>query len=126
LGEVVKNSQVGLAGVLQNKALYESREQFEIGDAKPGFAQICSTIEGEKSQNYDISIIKVDIGDKSNKNLVIKIEDQELISKAGGIVQGMSGSPIIQDGKIVGAVTHVFLNDSTRGYGICISKMMQN
>ena len=64
------------------------------------------------------------INNKENKNYVIKITDEQLISETGGIVQGMSGSPIIQEGKLVGAVTHVFLNDPTRGYGIDIQRML--
>ena len=60
-----------------------------------------------------------------NKDLVIKITDEELIEKTGGILQGMSGSPIVQDGKLVGAVTHVFINDPTRGFGIMINKMLK-
>ena len=75
-------------------------------------------------RSYKISIVKVDKHNKDNRNFVIKIEDKELIDKTGGIVQGMSGSPIIQNGKLIGAVTHVFINDPTRGYGIAIDKML--
>ena len=63
---------------------------------------------------------------KENKNYVVKITDKDLIEQTGGIIQGMSGSPIIQNGKIVGAVTHVFLNDPTRGYGISIENMLKS
>ena len=63
---------------------------------------------------------------RENKNYVIKITDKDLIGATGGIVQGMSGSPILQNGKMVGAVTHVFINDPTRGYGINIDKMLEN
>ena len=62
---------------------------------------------------------------RDNKNFVVKITDNALIEETGGIVQGMSGSPIIQDGKLIGAITHVFVNDPTRGYGISIDKMLQ-
>ena len=68
----------------------------------------------------------IDRFNKENKNYVIKITDEKLIAQTGGIVQGMSGSPIIQDGKLVGAVTHVLVNDPTRGYGIFIENMLQN
>ena len=67
----------------------------------------------------------MDKHNRDNKNYVIRITDDELISETGGIVQGMSGSPIIQDGKLVGAVTHVFLNDPTRGFGIDIQTMLK-
>ena len=93
-------------------------------DVKPGSAYIYSTISGISPKRYEIEIVKVDKNNRENKNFVIKIIDNELIAETGGIVQGMSGSPILQDGKLVGAVTHVFLNDPTRGYGIEIEKML--
>ena len=76
-------------------------------------------------KRYEIEIVKVDKNNRENKNYVLKIKDEKLIDETGGIVQGMSGSPILQDGKLVGAITHVFLNDPTRGYGIEIGKMLQ-
>jgi len=91
---------------------------------KPGNAYIYSTVEGNCPKKYEIEIVKVDKRNKENKNYVIKITDETLIEETGGIVQGMSGSPILQDGKLVGAVTHVFLNDPTRGYGIDIATML--
>ena len=98
----------------------------DISEVQPGDAYICSTVDGECPKKYSIDIVKVDKNNKSNKNFVIKITDKDLISATGGIVQGMSGSPIIQNGKLVGAVTHVFLNDPTRGYGIAIGNMLGN
>ena len=68
----------------------------------------------------------VDEVSRSNKNFVLKVTDDALLAETGGIVQGMSGSPILQDGKLIGAVTHVFLNDPTRGYGIAIDNMLGN
>ncbi len=93
-------------------------------DVKPGNAYIYSTVNGVCPKRYEIEIVKVDKRNKENKNYVIKIIDEDLISQTGGIVQGMSGSPILQEGKLVGAVTHVFLNDPTRGYGIDIQTML--
>ncbi len=93
-------------------------------DVRPGNAYIYSTINGVLPKRYDIEIVKVDKFNRENKNYVIKITDEELVSETGGIVQGMSGSPIVQEGKLVGAVTHVFLNDPTRGYGIDIGRMI--
>ena len=75
-------------------------------------------------KKYDIEIVKIENENKTNKNLIIKIVDKILIEKTGGIIQGMSGSPIIQDGKLIGAVTHVFINDPTMGYGILIDNML--
>ena len=71
-------------------------------------------------------MVKVDKNNRGNKNFVIKITDPELLEKTGGIVQGMSGSPIMQNGKLIGAVTHVFLNDPARGYGVAIETMMKS
>jgi stage IV sporulation protein B len=92
--------------------------------AHPGEAYIYSTVDGVSPKRYSVEIVKVDKSNKDNKNYVIKITDEELIRETGGIVQGMSGSPILQDGALVGAITHVFLNDPTRGYGIDIEKML--
>ncbi len=93
-------------------------------EAKPGKAYIYSTVEGVSPQKYEIEIVKVDKRNKENKHFVIKVTDEKLIEETGGIVQGMSGSPIIQKNKLIGAVTHVFLNDPTRGYGIDVEKML--
>ena len=89
-----------------------------------GTAYIYSTVYGKDIEKYEISIVKVDKHNKDNRNFVIKVEDKKLIEKTGGIVQGMSGSPIVQNGKLIGAVTHVFVNDPTRGYGIGIENML--
>ncbi len=89
-----------------------------------GKAFIYSTVQGKEAEKYEISIVKVDKTNKDNRNFVIKVDDQKLIDRTGGIVQGMSGSPIVQNGKLIGAVTHVFVNDPTRGYGIGIDNML--
>ena len=83
-------------------------------------------MDGVTPEAYEIAIAKVDANNRDNKNFVIKVTDERLLAETGGIVQGMSGSPIIQNGKLIGAVTHVFLNDPTRGYGIGIEKMIGN
>lgn len=92
----------------------------------PGDAIIYSTINGQNPEKFTVEIVKVDKNNKENKNYVVKITDKDLIERTGGIVQGMSGSPILQNGVLVGAITHVFLNDPTRGYGIAIEKMLKN
>lgn len=97
-----------------------------IDDVSVGTAYIYSTVYGKDACKYEISIVKVDRHNKDNRNFVIKIEDKNLIEKTGGIVQGMSGSPIVQNGKLIGAVTHVFVNDPTRGYGIGIENMLSS
>lgn len=93
-------------------------------EVSTGDAFIYSTLCGDKPEAYDIEIKKIDYDDKdSSKNMIIKIVDPELIEKTGGIVQGMSGSPIIQNGMLVGAVTHVFVNDPTTGYAVFCENM---
>ena len=94
-------------------------------DVKKGNAVIRSNVSGEV-RDYDVEIQKVDHASiQKNKGMMIKVVDEELLELTGGIVQGMSGSPIIQDGKLVGAVTHVLVNDPTRGYGIFIENMLE-
>ena len=90
-----------------------------------GEAKIYTTIDGVTPKEYRISIVKVDQANPDNKNLVIKITDKDLLENTGGILQGMSGSPILQNGRLVGAVTHVLVNDPTRGYGIFAQTMLE-
>lgn len=131
MGKVYKNTNAGifgkfdsddLYGYIQNGDLYEVAYKQEI---KVGDAQIISDISGERKY-YDIKITYVDyLTINSNKGLYIEVTDPELLELTGGIVQGMSGSPIIQNGKIIGAVTHVLINDPKSGYGIFIEKMLE-
>ncbi len=93
-------------------------------DIKIGSAKILTVLDKEEVSSYDIEIEKINDKDET-KNIVFKITDNRLINKTGGIVQGMSGSPIIQDDKIIGAVTHVIVNDCTKGYGIFITNMLE-
>ncbi len=126
IGRIDKNISEGVYGYLEENSIQDlTLEKIDLGQAKPGDAYIKTTIEGDKPKDYKISIIKVD--SKQNiKNLVIKIKDRELLDQTGGILAGMSGSPIVQNGKLVGAVTHVFINDPTRGFGISIENMINN
>lgn len=127
-GNVIKNTKFGVFGYIDDKENIEG-EEYEIclkNDVKEGEAQILSTINGEKVKAYDIQIEQVNThGQIKEKSMVIRITDDELIKETGGIVQGMSGSPIIQDGKLIGAVTHVLINEPTRGYGIFIENMLE-
>ena len=96
-------------------------------DVTTGSAEILSTVHGESPERYSVEIESIDYSSKSpNKNMVIRITDPRLIDETGGIVQGMSGSPIIQNGKLIGAVTHVFVADPTRGYGIFAENMIES
>ena len=89
-----------------------------------GKAQIISTVNGTEPKYYDIEITKIHRVNDEEKNMVIKVTDEELLGKTGGIVQGMSGSPIVQNGMLVGAVTHVFVNDPQQGYAIFADTML--
>lgn len=93
---------------------------------KEGEASIFCTLDDNQIKEYKIQIEKVLLTSSGNKNMIIKITDETLLAKTGGIVQGMSGSPIVQDGKLIGAITHVFLNDPTKGYGVFIENMIED
>lgn len=122
-GKIINNYNSGVFAVKENNC-YKSKK-ISLGNAKPGEAFIYTTVFGDKPSCYSINIIKA-INDDESKDMVIKITDEKLLEITGGIVQGMSGSPIVQDGQLVGAVTHVFINDPTMGFGINISKMIFN
>ena len=127
IGSVLVNSKSGIYGSISKEFSTDNLTKIEKGDINSvsiGKAKIYSSLADKEVCEYDISIVKVDSTNKENKNFVIKIDDKRLIDKSGGIVQGMSGSPIVQNGKLIGAVTHVFVNDPTRGYGIAIEKMI--
>lgn len=129
IGTTTINNKYGLYGKLDNiiPNNIDSRliETAGYGEVCPGSAQIMTTIDDSGVKLYNIQIIKSILQKKEDdRGLVINITDKRLLAQTGGIVQGMSGSPIIQNGKLVGAVTHVFLNDPTRGYGMHIRFML--
>lgn len=121
------NSSAGVFGVFDSmppKTAYEAISVAPADSVYEGKAQIYSSIRKGENNIYEIEITKIDTDSADSKNFVIKVTDPALIELTGGIIQGMSGSPIIQDGKLVGAVTHVLVNDPTRGYGIFIETML--
>ena len=130
LGSITSNTETGIYGkidrvdkVFKNQEAYPAASKEEI---KTGKAYIRCAVSGEV-KDYEIQITKIDLHPgEVNKGIEIRVTDEELLRITGGIVQGMSGSPILQDGKIVGAVTHVFVQDSTKGYGIFIENMLEN
>lgn len=127
LGVVKCNTKCGIYGDISSDFDVSNLTAVRKGcvsDASVGKAYIYSTLGGNKAEQYEISLVKVDEHNKDNRNYVIKITDKRILERSGGIVQGMSGSPIVQNGKIIGAVTHVFVNDPTRGYGIGIEHML--
>lgn len=133
LGAIDNNCSIGIYG---NVSVYKSVEtlveEYELKpveicakkDVKVGQAFVRCAVEGEIKE-YEIEITELKKNTEGNKGIVIKVVDEELLAVTGGIVQGMSGSPILQDGKIVGAVTHVFVRDSKLGYGIFIEEMLK-
>lgn len=127
IGTLFENCACGLFGRMNNPPSLASAVPVAMRqDIQPGDATILSTISGQTPKEYRVRIERVDWKDSSSyKNMVIQITDPELLSAAGGIVQGMSGSPILQNGKLVGAVTHVFVNDPTKGYGIFADTMLR-
>ncbi len=125
IGTVEKNTPLGIYGTMDSGLAFgkmpmkvATKQEVELGHAT-----ILSNIEGEEIKSYDVEILNVN--GTEGKEIKLQVVDEELIAKTGGIVQGMSGSPILQNGKIVGAVTHVFVNEPTRGYGIFIENMLQ-
>lgn len=129
-GEIIKNTKVGLYGRLDNiENLIDTNKIATLGgrlSVKPGKAKIVSSVSGIQEE-YDIEIIKANFQSKSDdKSMVIRVTDKRLLDLTGGIVQGMSGSPIIQNGKVVGAVTHVFISDPTKGYAVYSDWMIEH
>ncbi len=124
IGAVSKNTSCGVFGYITDKSKYSNTtiEIAQRNEIKSGDASIFTALDTENICEYKI---KVDIEKDNNKNFNIKIIDPKLLEKTGGIVQGMSGSPIVQNGKLVGAVTHVLVNDPTSGYGIFIENMLE-
>ncbi len=127
-GIILKNTTRGIYGrVISDSQLSYNNDTIPVASSqqiKTGKAQIYANVDDNKIEKYDVEISKLMRYAPDSKNMIIKITDPKLLSKTGGIVQGMSGSPIIQNGKLIGAVTHVFVNDPTRGYGIFIENML--
>lgn len=127
-GVLYQNSNSGIFGQITDSDVYKEGTAIEVAAPellKPGKAQIIANIDGEDTKCYDIEIVRLYNGaDNSMRDMMIQVTDKRLLEKTGGIVQGMSGSPIIQNGKLVGAVTHVLVNDPERGYGIRIERMI--
>jgi len=128
MGEILKNTQRGVYGMLEKGSVESICEPLPIAlkqEIQKGEAQILCAVSSQP-ELFEIEILKIhQENDNINRGLEIKVTDQRLLELTGGIVQGMSGSPVIQNGRIVGAVTHVLVNDPTRGYGIFIEEMLK-
>lgn len=131
IGTLKSNTNVGVYGKIEDKktinALGGEVEVANANEVKMGAAVLRTTIDGSKATDYNIEIVKTSYINHSGQNsFVIKITDDRLLNATGGIVQGMSGSPILQNGKLIGAVTHVFVNDASRGFAIHIGEMIKD
>lgn len=130
LGSITKNTDTGIYGTVDRiDRLFSSRQAVYVAakeEIEKGDAVIRCAVSGEVEE-YNIRITGIDTDAKEvNKGIEIQVTDEKLLELTGGIIQGMSGSPILQNGKLVGAVTHVFVQDATRGYGIFIESMLEN
>ena len=127
VGIVTVNSDGGIFGTVSDSSFLSSAEAVEVASAQEvqtGAAVIRTTVSGDEIREYQVEIVKINREDDTTRNLLLRVTDEALLETTGGIVQGMSGSPILQNGKLVGAVTHVMVNDPSRGYGILAENMM--
>lgn len=125
---ISKNSDSGIFGKVLDSEHLKNMKKFPVAskdEIKCGKAQIFANLDGEDVSQYEIEIENIYSDRSDTKNMLIHVTDKRLIEKTGGIVRGMSGSPIVQNGKIIGAVTHVLIDDPTRGYGIFIENMLK-
>jgi stage IV sporulation protein B len=126
MGELAKNTQRGVFGSVETSWEGTPVEVADRDDARTGPASIRSTVSGKEVREYSVEILKIYPEKREEgRNMLIRVTDPALLETTGGIVQGMSGSPIIQNGKLIGAVTHVLVNDPTTGYGIFIENMLE-
>lgn len=130
IGDISKNTNLGVYGKVTNKNyLPVEQQEMEVAtrsQIKEGKAQIICQLDNSEPKSYEIEIEKIySMNNQDNKSMLIKVTDKELINKTGGIIQGMSGAPVIQDGKFVGAVTNVLVNDPTQGYAIFADMMIK-
>ena len=126
VGDITANNQSGVFGTLNTPP--SDSKAIELGfrqEAHIGKAVIYTTIDGSEPEEYEISIESLNLNAAAEHDMIVRVTDSRLLEKTGGIVQGMSGSPIIQDGKLIGAVTHVFVDDPTQGYGIFADEMYE-
>lgn len=129
LGTLYANTDCGVFGVTAGDSTAFSGEKVPVAkksEVKVGEATILSNVEGDQVEEFDVEILRIyRCGAQDSRSMMIRVTDEDLLAKTGGIVQGMSGSPILQDGKLVGAVTHVLVNDPTCGYAIFADSMLE-
>lgn len=131
IGEITKNTNFGIYGTITDKSKLNLSNKNEVevasrNEIKTGKATLICTLDNETRKEYEIQIKKIYTNNnENNKSMIVEITDQELLEKTGGIIQGMSGSPIIQNGKLIGALTHVFVSDPTKGYALFADTMLE-
>ncbi|MBP1759632.1 MAG: SpoIVB peptidase [Firmicutes bacterium] len=129
-GTIEKNTLTGIfgkmSGQIENPYFKEAIPVGWESEIKVGPAKIYTVIQGEKIEEFSVNIDRVMHNRTDSKNMIVRVTDPRLLEITGGIIQGMSGSPIVQDGKLIGAVTHVFVNDAQRGYGVFIQNMLND
>ena len=127
IGEIKSNTPLGITGdITGSEYQYQESQALPVGlkqEVKKGKAWVMCQI-ADKVEKYEVAIEEINVNSKDNKGIVIRVTDKKLLRKSGGIVQGMSGAPIIQNGKVIGAVTHVFVNDPMGGYGTFMENML--
>ena len=129
LGTVAQNTESGIFGTMTDDSLYSELQCVPVASAdeiKIGDAEILSNVDGDSVQRYSVQIVKLyPTNDEYGRSMMLRVTDSQLAEKTGGIVQGMSGSPILQNGKLIGAVTHVLVDNPMEGYGISMEKMLK-
>lgn len=129
IGTVEENTESGIFGTLTDSSIYASLESVPVASAdeiQVGEAEILTNVEGDTVEKYSVQVEKIyPEDDEYGRGMMLRVTDPELLEKTGGIVQGMSGSPVLQNGKLIGAVTHVLVNDPTCGYAIGIERMIE-
>ena len=128
VGTVSANTEGGIFGTVEDQNFLDQTKAMPVASAQEvtvGKATILATVSGQETQEYAVEIVKLYDNSQPTRNLLLRVTDERLLQTTGGIVQGMSGSPILQNGKFVGAVTHVLINDPRQGYGILMENMLQ-
>lgn len=131
IGSIAKNTALGIYGTINNTSVLNvaSKDAVEIAlreEIKPGKATVICMLENNKKEEYEVEIQKIYTNNNiDNKSMVVKVTDKKLLEKTGGIIQGMSGSPIIQNGKLIGCLTHVLVSDPTKGYAVFADMMVK-
>lgn len=128
IGSLVKNTNMGIYGNYNKENNLSQFPEYEVAlpqEIEKGFAQIICTVDDSGPQVYSAEIVRITHNEDEEKNMIIKITDEKLIEKTGGIIQGMSGTPIIQNGKLIGAITHVIVNNPLKGYAIFAQTMLE-